>query len=310
LNGGTLTIGTSGRSVSLPVPTAATTAAKLNSVMPGGGKATELKSGDIDINTGAFDNAYLTKQGKINNVLLSQTITLGLNMRISANLPGFTLQAGTFATAAPDGPCGTTTAKPRCVNGYDTYVYKTITADVIAALNNKVYPLTVAGLFHLASDALGNADNSAAGTEGGASLSAINAAVDAINTGFDGCRIFQGWDLAPVDCSLIVSSGTVRTGTGLAQLDQTTDKLSVTAYPNPFTDMVKFSIQSKVSGNAQLTIYNMLGQKINTIYNGYVPANKNISVEYRAQKNVQQNLIYILTINGEKVTGKVLNVKN
>jgi hypothetical protein len=65
-----------------------------------------------------------------------------------------------------------------------------------------------------------------------------------------------------------------------------------------------------VAGNAQLTIYNMLGQRINTIYNGYVPANKNILVEYKAQKTAQQNLIYILTINGEKVTGKVLNINN
>ena len=242
-------------------------------------------------------------------------------MRISSGLPDFALQAGEFATATLDGPCGTTKTKPQCTYsdvypygliGSDTYTYKTITADVITALGNKGYALTVSGLFMLANDALGNAEGMV-GTEGGASLSAINAAVSAINEGFDKCRVFVGWNVA--HCSLtdpnaLTSSGASRTSnTGLASVSQT-DKLSVSAYPNPFNDVVKFSIQSKGAGNAQLTIYNMLGQRINTIYNGYVPANKNILVEYKAQKTAQQNLIYILTINGEKVTGKVLNINN
>src|SRR4029079_16732216 len=41
--------------------------------------------------------------------------------------------------------------------------------------------------------------------------------------------------------------------------------LSVSAYPNPVTEKVKFSIVSPVSGKATLDIYNVMGQKLQTV---------------------------------------------
>lgn len=83
-------------------------------------------------------------------------------------------------------------------------------------------------------------------------------------------------------------------------------QLKVAAYPNPFVDVVRFTIQSDVSGQARLDILNMMGQKIATVYSGFIVANQSKQVEYRSATKVQQNLIYIFTIGGKQVTGKLL----
>ena len=85
--------------------------------------------------------------------------------------------------------------------------------------------------------------------------------------------------------------------------------LTVTAYPNPFTDKVKFSIVSPVSGKASLDVYNIMGQKIRTIYQGYLFAGKGQVVEYRISSAYQGNLIYTLRVGDKQVNGKVLQMK-
>jgi hypothetical protein len=258
---------------------------------------------------------YINKQGKINNVLLSQTIALGLNMRLSGGLSAFVLQAGTFATAARDGDCGSSIAKVRtCV--YDPillqwvvtneYTFKTITQSVIDALNCKQYPLTVAGLYQLANDALGNAEASAEiGKECGASLSDINNAVAAINEGFDNCRIFVSWTETPCGTQSsridITASGVINNSIG------TISKLSVSAYPNPFRDNVNFVIASPESGKAVLEVYNLFGQKLQTVYEGFIYAGRSQVVQFNTGTTASGVLIYKLRINENQVTGRIIN---
>jgi hypothetical protein len=314
-----LVVGAGGTTVTIPAT--ATAATLLNSSMPGGGTAREL-FGSCTVESPAAacwtastnpNTSYLTKQGRINNVLLSQTITLGLNLRISSSLPGFELEAGVLVTADPDGPCGTTTPKARtCVYSTvwpyalisDGYTYKTITADVVNALNAH-YTNTVQGLFDFANDALGNVDGTM-DTEHGVSLSAINAAVDAINNAFDGCKVFIGWDdettCAPTNPAIISSS---RMATGGE--DQSLVKMNVKAFPNPFNDRIQFSIESNVSGKGSLVVYNMIGQKVKTVFEGYVFAGRGQVVDFKVPAASRANLIYILTINGKQRTGKVIN---
>ena len=45
---------------------------------------------------------------------------------------------------------------------------------------------------------------------------------------------------------------------------------TVSAYPNPFTDRVVFTIKSTISGNASFELYNLLGQKVTTLYQGAI----------------------------------------
>ena len=317
-----LVIGSNGTFVT--IPSTATAAALLNASMPGASTPRELfASCTVDnvplpacwtAGTNTL-TTYINKQGKINNVLLSQTIALGLNMRLSGGLSSFVLQAGTFATAARDGDCGSTIAKVRtCV--YDPillqwvvtneYTFKTITESVINALNCKQYPLTVAGLYQLANDALGNAEVSAEiGKECGATLSDINNAVAAINEGFDNCRIFKSWTETP--CGVPTSRIDI-TASGVISTDIiSANKLTVSAYPNPFRDNVNFVIASSESGKAVLEVYNLFGQKLQTVYEGFIYAGRSQVVQFNAATTASGVLIYKFRINDNQVTGRIIN---
>ncbi|TMI88206.1 MAG: hypothetical protein E6H06_19265, partial [Bacteroidetes bacterium] len=96
-----------GSTNSVTVPATDDGAKKLNSTMPGGSTPAALPVGNCTITTGCFIYpAYLTKQGKINNVLLSQTITLGLNARWEGGkLLLFHIESGWLTTQKMTG-CG------------------------------------------------------------------------------------------------------------------------------------------------------------------------------------------------------------
>ena len=162
-------------------------------VLPGGGSSYALSVGEPHIS--ALPSSYL-KKGTINNTLLAQTITLGLNLGIDSQLGDFVLQAGKLATAAPEGGCGSDTPMPRSCSeeGYaptiNEYQYFDIPA-VVDLLPDK----TVQGLFDMANIALGGG-----ALPEGVSLSALASAVDVVNNAFDGCRISMGYEQTKLAC--------------------------------------------------------------------------------------------------------------
>jgi hypothetical protein len=84
---------------------------------------------------------------------------------------------------------------------------------------------------------------------------------------------------------------------------------AVKAYPNPFNDRVKFVINSPNAGNGSLEIYNVMGQKVKTVYQGHINTGDQ-SFELTIPKKQQQTLIYMLMVDGKKVTGKLLQLNN
>ena len=189
--GGTMRIGLSGRSVSMSAN--AIDIAKIIEVLPGGGSSLVLSPGDFTI-TG-MPASYL-KNGNINNTLLAQTITLGLNLGIDSNLGNFVLKQGKLATAAPQGGCGSKIPMPRTCS-FDLYTptineYKYFD---IPAVVNLLPTKTVQGLFDMANKALGGGTLPA-----GVTLTNLANAVDVINNAFDGCRISMGYNQSPLTC--------------------------------------------------------------------------------------------------------------
>ena len=188
---GKMVIGLPGKSVSMSNNT--TDIAKIIDVLPGGGSSSVLLAGDYPITS--MPSSYL-KKGTINNTLLAQTMTLGLNLGIDSALGKFALKAGKLATAAPLGGCGSKIPTPRSCS-YDVYTptineykYFDIPA-VVNLLPNK----TVKGLFDMANKALGGGTLPA-----GVTLLNLANAVDVINNAFDGCRISMGYDQTPLTC--------------------------------------------------------------------------------------------------------------
>jgi len=82
---------------------------------------------------------------------------------------------------------------------------------------------------------------------------------------------------------------------------------TVKAYPNPFSDRVKFLVTSTVSGNGNLEVYNMMGQKVKTVYQGYI-AKGTQTFELSLPKQNVGNLVYVLRIGDNKMTGKILQL--
>jgi hypothetical protein len=128
----------------------------------------------------------LSKTGKLNNVFLGQMLTLTLNTRWSSDLLNITLcptmktqkvlhtETGDVLDPGLDMILGTADDPIKVV---------TIPQTVLLALDRLELPRTVAGLFELGNRALGGVPNL------GVSVSDVNKAIDAINIGFDECRI-------------------------------------------------------------------------------------------------------------------------
>lgn len=84
-------------------------------------------------------------------------------------------------------------------------------------------------------------------------------------------------------------------------------KTSVFAAPNPFSDKIRFSLKSAVSGKGTLELYNTLGQKVKTVYQGYVNAGQVQTIEYQVPGSQRANLLYVFTVGDQKTSGKLIN---
>jgi len=176
-------------------------------VMPGGGSVDTLPigatlfTGGVGLGDGECNvNPVLLnpKTGRINNVLLSQTIALAFNLRLSATnctnylnvcglapLGDYTLKTNNCTTA----PVRVNGCFTRDAGDKGTCQSFSIDGTIFAALDTLYGHHTVADLLALANRALGGCST------GGASLNDIASAVGAINEGFDEFRL-------PVDCSV------------------------------------------------------------------------------------------------------------
>ena len=102
---------------------------------------------------------------------------------------------------------------------------------------------------------------------------------------------------------LATTTPTESTTQALTAEGQTTIK----AFPNPFSDNVKFVVNASEGGNGSLEVFNMLGQKIKTVFQGRIHFGANtFQVNLPSMKYAQ--LIYVLRVGDKKVTGKLLQL--
>jgi hypothetical protein len=181
---GPLVVGKLGsRSLTIPI----NAALLLQQRLPGNGTPTTLESGNQVLSP---TTPTPTSKGKFPNVLLGQTVTLSLNVRLNTRLLGVVIRPAFCSQGVLPGPDGLRgTADDQLVSG-DILMFTTPTS-VLTALSDPllgINDVTVQGLLELANRGLAGLLSS------GPSLPDINAAVDAINRGYDGCRV-------QVDCA-------------------------------------------------------------------------------------------------------------
>ena len=293
-----------GTTNSITIPANNDGASKLNQSMPGGSTPGALPAGNCVITTGCFtDPTYLTKQGKINNVFLSQTITLSLNVRWNnGELLLFPIKSGYLTTQKMKGCFPNAVLVETCESG--TILSKLMNQNVVSYLGSNA---TVADLLQLANDVLGG--TKIPGVNGVPSYADVNDAVSTINEAFDEGRRFLDYFDTKQSCEILFPSPALPAGAATTTLvsayREPIDPITVTAYPNPFSDNINFQIETKQAGQGVLEVYNMSGQKVKTVFNGYMNAGRQ-----RFSMNVPAGqtavLFYVFRMGDQKITGKLL----
>jgi len=99
----------------------------------------------------------------------------------------------------------------------------------------------------------------------------------------------------PAPATNSLGSGTLESG------------VTIKAVPNPFGNKVRFMITTEEAGNGVLEIYNIQGQKLKTVFQGYVPAGINFyDLTVPAQRRAE--LIYVFRKGTEQFSGKLLQL--
>ncbi|MEO7266333.1 MAG: hypothetical protein ABIW38_15560, partial [Ferruginibacter sp.] len=255
-------------------------------MLPGGGNSQMFDAGGarwsmvntwnrVPLQIGGRNN------GKIKNTLFAQTLTMWLNLQNSTTLGGLPI-ADTIWTVAMT-TCGSNIPTgPEAKFG--------IPHDVVIYLANPAngYTNNVAGLFQLANDVLGGVNTTV-------NAGNVATAVDVFNNAYDECRMMSrffnlGGINAPVQNIVTQSQPLVE----------------VTAHPNPYTDKVVFTIRSAVSGNSSFEIFGLLGEKMITLYQGFIEKGSVKTITYEVPNVNRKTLVYQFRIGKEMVTGKVI----
>jgi hypothetical protein len=82
----------------------------------------------------------------------------------------------------------------------------------------------------------------------------------------------------------------------------------VVAVPNPFNDKIRFTLQSDISGQGALELYNVTGQKVSTVYRGYIQKGQTQTIDYSVPANQRTNLFYVFRVGDLKATGKLVGL--
>ncbi|MEO6406163.1 MAG: hypothetical protein ABIY51_13075, partial [Ferruginibacter sp.] len=255
-------------------------------MLPGGGNSQMFGAGGATWSqTNTWSRVPLAQggqnRGKIQNTLFAQTLTMWFNLQNSSSLGGLpvadTIWTRAMTTCGSNIPTG-----PEAKFG--------IPHDVVVYLANPAngYTNNVAGLFKLANDVLG-------GVNTAVSAGSVATAVDVFNNAFDECRVI----------SRLFNLG----GTNVPVqniVTQSQPLVEVSAHPNPYTDKVVFTIRSSVSGTSSFELFGLLGEKVTTLYQGFIEKGAVKTITYEVPNVNRKTLVYQLRIGSEMVTGKVI----
>jgi len=263
----------------------------MNEMLPGGGNSQKFGQ-RVGGGTWAQSNTWSVaplqqggpNTGKIKNSLFAQTLTMYLNLHLTAasmNDLGNIVLSDTMITRAAS-TCGPD-AVP--VGAPDTFG---LPHAVVVYLANPAngYANTIAGLFRLANDVLG-------GVNTAVDPGLVSDAVDVLNNAFDECRFLTG---------RVPYAGTGR----MAEPVVEQQSISVTASPNPYNDRIVFTIKSNVSGKASFQLVGLLGEKVANLFEGVLEKGAVKTIIYNAPATNRKTMVYQLRVGDETVSGKVL----
>ena len=81
---------------------------------------------------------------------------------------------------------------------------------------------------------------------------------------------------------------------------------SISAYPNPYNDEVRFQFVSPKSGKAVLEVYDIMGRKLAVVYQGSISAGIPLKAKYFVPSLSRTTLFYKLSVDNKTVRGSLL----
>ena len=119
----------------------------------------------------------------------------------------------------------------------------------------------------------------------------------------DGCKS------NPNECGTFAPPAPLKSNPINLKVEQIKEKATVIASPNPYSDNIRFTVKSPISGQGALELYNMLGQQVKIIHQGNFEKDIEQTFEYEVPANQRANLIYHFRIGDEKTSGKLMSFK-
>ena len=274
--GGDMIIGAGTRTITYASAAAAQQAACIINNLPAGGTAAALPNNTAA--DGCAIPATLLRNGRFNNVLIGQTITLSLNLRLDGSLGGVLLSS-TMTSYNTLGACSRV-ADPADLLGLS----RTIPSSVLTNLGSGA---TVQSLLALANNALGGVGYTANGST--PAITDINAAVSAINELYDNCRVAG---------PQVVARGAAASSV-----------LTLVALPNPANDLTSIEFRLALAGPATLTVYSALGAKVTTLFDGAAAAGQLYQFSLKTSDLATGVYFYRLTTPGGAPTNRLRLVR-
>jgi hypothetical protein len=271
--------------------------------MPGGSTPRALThTGNISMSQlGAY--SYLNRQGRLNNVFLSQTLALSLNLRINPTMLPFILDSGYLITQKLAN-CGDTTTVLSCEmdsSAIESWMMNDKVVGYLAANGGA----TVENLLVLANKLLGQVLMPGAAAAGGTvvpSYSAVSGMVSTFNEAFDECRVFLKYDSVEMECPEMESTQRYVD----VQTEPVRTTIRANAFPNPYGKLIQFSLVANVSGQAELSLFDLSGHQLAQLYQGYWKAGDWRLLNYPVKPGQSVPMIYRFRVGKEVITGKLI----
>ena len=274
-------------------------------MLPGGGEPDALigaaKSTD-DISRWGNVPRSIKKAtyGKILNNLLAQNIVLFFNMGNDLTLGGVKLEDRYMITQESI-DCGSTIPVP------NTSTYVEIPESVLDYFKINNLQGTVNDLYVLANKVLGGITITPK-----VSASDVNMAVDAINNGFDQCRILSGFSSDIPEFIPMAASSNVDNNEGIKNdtgAQPEFCEVDLTIYPNPFATVAKFEIVVVFDTRVTLEIYNHNGTLVKVLCNENLKQGDVRTIEFDATKYPHTSFVYKLMTNSTMKNGVLLKTQ-
>ena len=265
-------------------------------------------TGTISSSTSQTSVTYQLKDGANNNVQSAQSGT-------GSGLTWSNLAVGTSYHVVSTGASPT-----NCTGSSNNVNVSSITNPTAPAVtynppncDQTTFSITITGVISGASYTVRD--------KNGANITGISPATTVVapnttNLTFSNIPTGSGYQVT-VTNSACASTACTCGGTGITahnniqpeSLSQSETKTTVKAYPNPFSDRINFVVTTPVGGKGNLEVYNIMGQRVKTVYQGYISAGtQNFQLSLPTQQIA--NLIYVLRIGDKRISGKILQVNN